>query len=107
LRDLIRHIKYLFIVIVGTIGVGIFLFAKIEAASIGITSLNAKREAVKVLQLPDLSLSNEAQYIRFRSVCNLFDVFGLGPSLLPYFPSDFVYSPPPYLNANGEIKVEY
>jgi len=52
----------------------------------------------------DLSLSTESHFIRHRSQTDLVEVFGMGPGLLPYFPSDFVYAPPPYLNAKDEIR---
>ncbi len=66
--------------------------------------LRQKRAVVRLLGLPDLAMSTEAHAIRHRSLSNLFDVFGYGPSLLPYFPSDFIYAPPPYLDAKDRIR---
>lgn len=63
-----------------------------------------KKEAVAILKMPDLATSTEAHFIRHRSVSDLFEVFGMGPSLLPYFPSDYTYAPPSYLNAGGKIE---
>ncbi|NPA03370.1 MAG: hypothetical protein GXO61_00750 [Epsilonproteobacteria bacterium] len=66
--------------------------------------LQPKKRAVALITLPDLAISTEAHFIRHRTLSTLFDVFGISPSLPPYFPSDFVYAPPPYLRANGEIR---
>ena len=98
-----RHLKYFCffkgILLILLIGEGIFLYQKN-------IDIDAKKEAVKTILMPDLAISTEAHFIRHRSITDIFEVFGLGPSLLPYFPSDFIYSPPPYLNANQEIKIE-
>ncbi|BCD61683.1 hypothetical protein NitYY0826_C0544 [Nitratiruptor sp. YY08-26] len=67
-------------------------------------NVQQKRAVVHLLQLPDLAMSTEAHCIRHRSLTNLFEVFGYGPSLLPYFPSTFIYAPPPYLNAKDQIQ---
>jgi len=63
-----------------------------------------KLQAVRLITLPDIALSTEAHFIRHRSMTELYEIFGLGPSLLPYFPSDFVYAPAPYTKAKGEIR---
>jgi hypothetical protein len=85
---------YIFLAVLLFAGVGEIFYLKnlkIDPAQ--------KREVVKVLTMPDLSISTEAHFTRHRSITDLYEVFGLGPSLFPYFPSDFVYAPPPYLNA--------
>ena len=56
------------------------------------------------MTLPDLGLSTEALFIRHRSHSVLSDAFGLGPSLFPFFPSDFTYAPPPFAHALQEIR---
>ncbi len=56
------------------------------------------------MTLPDLALSTEALFIRHRSHSVLSDAFGLGPSLLPFFPSDFTYAPAPFTHALQEIR---
>ena len=66
--------------------------------------LGPKKEVVRVLTLPDLALSTEALFIRHRSHSVLSDAFGLGPSLLPFFPSDFTYAPAPFTHALQEIR---
>jgi len=67
-------------------------------------SIQPKREAVKLLSLPDLSICNEALFIRYRSLSEVGDIFGISPSLPPYFPSDFTYAPAPYTHALQEIR---
>jgi hypothetical protein len=52
----------------------------------------------------DTALVTEAQCIRHRSSTDLFAVFGQGPGLLLYFPSDFAYAPAPYLRALEELR---
>ncbi|WP_281951276.1 hypothetical protein [Nitrosophilus kaiyonis] len=98
-----RHLKYLYFLIIfilfSFIGEGIFLYSKK-------IDIKTKKESVKVITMPDLAISTEAHFIRHRSITDLFEVFGLGPSLLPYFPSEFIYHPPKYLNAKEEIKLE-
>ena len=54
--------------------------------------------------MTDTALSTEAHFIRHRSLTDLYEVFGLGPGLLPYFASDYLYAPPPYLNACQEMR---
>ncbi len=67
-------------------------------------ALLPKKEVVGLIGLPDMALSTEAHYIRHRSLSDLCEVFGLGPALLPYFPSDYIYAPPSYLRSQGEIR---
>jgi len=69
-----------------------------------VVEVSQKRAAVALLTMPDIALSTEAHFIRHRSLSDLCEVFGLGPALLPYFPSDFIYAPPPYLRSKGEIR---
>ena len=57
---------------------------------------NLKKRVVLVLTMPDLSLCSDAFYIRHRSLSIVGDSFSLSPSLLAYFPSDFIYMPPKY-----------
>ena len=98
-----RHLKFLYFFI---IFLSVFLAGEGIIISKKITDIKAKKESVKLISMPDLSISTEAHFIRHRSLTDMFEVFGLGPSLLPYFPSEYIYSPPPYLNAKEEIKIE-
>ena len=72
----------------------IFLVSLFEAWYIGKKSVNLdiKKRTVKLLTMPDLALCNEAFYIRDRSLASVGDAFSISPSLLSYFPSDFVYN---------------
>jgi hypothetical protein len=90
----LNKLKYLFLffILLFLIGVGEFFYLKTLKPSFAIP-----------LQT-DTSISTEAHFIRHRSQTDLFEVFGIGPGFLPYFPSDFVYAPPVYLNAKGEIR---
>lgn len=56
-----------------------------------------KRTFVRLCGLPDLALCTEARYIRHRSLCDFFAPFSEDGALYDYFPSAFVYAPPPYL----------
>ena len=93
---------YMYLLFLGIVGgwLGMSLFwmhnVKVDWAS--------KEKVVKLLQQPDGSMSTEAHCIRHRSLTDLTEVFGYGPALLPYFPSDFLYAPPPYLHARGEMR---
>ncbi|MDY0117436.1 MAG: hypothetical protein RBR59_07670 [Sulfurimonadaceae bacterium] len=44
---------------------------------------------VSLTTLPDLALSNEATFIRHRSVSDFFSLFKDDPTLREYFPSSF------------------
>jgi len=71
------------------------------------TSLHveAKNEFVSLVGLPDLALSNSANFIRHRSYSDTFALFSNGPELLEYFPSTFTYN---YYTKNpARITVEH
>ncbi len=51
-----------------------------------------KNSFVKLVGLPDLSLSNSAGFIRHRSYSDTFSLFSNDPNLLEHFPSTFTYS---------------
>lgn len=56
--------------------------------------LHVKQNFVKISQLPDLALANEAHFVRHRSLGDVFSIFANSPELLEYFPSTFVYKYP-------------
>lgn len=56
--------------------------------------LHVKQNFVKISQLPDLALANEAHFVRHRSLSDVFSIFANSPELLEYFPSTFVYKYP-------------
>ena len=51
-----------------------------------------KNSFVSLIGLPDLSISNGANFIRHRSYSDTFSLFSNGPELLEYFPSTFTYN---------------
>jgi len=54
--------------------------------------VKTKNEFVSLVGLPDLALSNSANFIRHRSYSDTFALFSNGPELLEYFPSTFTYN---------------
>ncbi len=54
-------------------------------------SQDLKREFVALTMLSDLAISNEASYIRHRSLSDFFAVYSEDPTLRDYFASSFVY----------------
>lgn len=76
---------------------GVQLIYMYSFASLHVEEKNA---FVKVVDLPDLAISNSANFIRHRSLSDTFSLFSNGPELLEYFPSTFVYnySPNPKYN---------
>ncbi|WP_300369251.1 hypothetical protein [Hydrogenimonas sp.] len=48
---------------------------------------------VRWVRLPDLSVSTEARFIRFRSLADVYSPFNESPELLDYFPASFTYAP--------------
>ena len=46
---------------------------------------------MKIVALPDLAISNEAMFVRHRSLSDIFSLFPDSPSLSEYFPSTFTY----------------
>ncbi|MCK9455508.1 MAG: hypothetical protein WCY51_00510 [Sulfurimonas sp.] len=55
---------------------------------------NNKNEFVKIVQLPDLSISTEASYIRHRSLSDFFSIYKDDGALREYFASTYVFSSP-------------
>ncbi len=59
-----------------------------------------KNSFVSLVGLPDLSISNGANFIRHRSYSDTFSLFSNGPELLEYFPSTFTYAPSSNINTS-------
>jgi hypothetical protein len=59
-----------------------------------------KNRFARLVKLPDLAISNSANFIRHRSLADTFSLFSNSPELLEYFPSTFTYnySPIQYKN---------
>ncbi|WP_051505378.1 hypothetical protein [Sulfurospirillum arcachonense] len=66
-----------------------------------------KNDFVKTVGLPDLAISNGANFIRHRSLSDTFSLFSNGPELLEYFPSTFTYNySQNYKNIPSRIELE-
>mgnify|MGYP006909096037 CR=1 FL=1 len=64
------------------------------------SQIEAKKEFVSLLGLPDLAISTEATFIRHRSLSSTFEIYKDDGILREYFPSSFII-----MNAkNGNIK---
>jgi len=68
---------------------GIQLFYMYSFSSLYVKEKNI---FVKIVSLPDLAISNSANFIRHRSLSDTFALFSNGPELLEYFPSTFTYN---------------
>lgn len=55
-------------------------------------NVETKNNFVNIVGLPDLALSNSANFVRHRSYSDTFSLFSNGPELLEYFPSTFTYN---------------
>ena len=60
--------------------------------SISTLHVKTKNSFVNLVGLPDLALSNSANFVRHRSYSDTFSLFSNGPELLEYFPSTFTYN---------------
>jgi hypothetical protein len=59
-----------------------------------------KNDFVKVTGLPDLALSTEANYIRHRSISDIFSIYRDDGTLREYAPSSYIYAPSKVLYEN-------
>ena len=48
-----------------------------------------KKELLKIINLPDLAISTEANFIRNRSITTMFEIYKEDPDIRVYFPSSF------------------
>ena len=70
-------------------------------------NITSKNNFIKVVGLPDLAISNEAHFVRHRSLSDTFSLFSNGPELLEYFPSTFTYNySNNYENTHSRIEIE-
>ena len=51
-----------------------------------------KKEFMQIVQLPDLSISTEATYVRHRSLSDFFAIYKDDATLREYFASTYVFS---------------
>jgi membrane-bound acyltransferase YfiQ involved in biofilm formation len=91
-----ERLIYLSIVVITTLVIEIFYIKSIK----GLTSkeINHRERVVSILGTPDLAISTEANYIRNRTLSDLFTIYRDDPSLVEYFPSTFIYSHSHILN---------
>jgi hypothetical protein len=54
--------------------------------------INKKNLFIKVTSLPDLAISTEANYIRHRSISDIFSIYRDDGTLREYSPSSYTYS---------------
>jgi hypothetical protein len=62
------------------------------AKTISKESLDARKEFVASLKLPDLSISTESSYVRHRSLSDLFSIYKDDGALREYFASTYAFS---------------
>ena len=79
------------------IGVTIEFVYIYHSRSVTRQTLNKKNLFVKVTSLPDLALSTEVNYIRHRSISDIFSIYNNDGTLREYSPSTFTYSSPKIL----------
>ena len=60
-----------------------------------------KLNFVKLTGLPDLAISTEANYVRHRTLSDIFSIYKDDGSLREYFPSTFIIS---HSHINKELK---
>ncbi len=63
-----------------------------------------KKEFVSISGIPDCAISTEANYIRNRTLTDIFSIYRDDPDLMEYFPSTFVYSYSHILNKDNTIE---
>jgi len=94
-----KKTKYLFFIL--TITLLSILLETIYLQTNNTISKKEKEEKnilVSITQMPDLAISNEAMYIRYRSLSDTFSLFKDSPELREYFPTTFTYSHSHILN---------
>lgn len=93
-RNAYAYITFL-IILIALLGTQIIMLRIHHANHISI-----KKNFVAFSGLPDLSIANEALYVRFRSYADTFSSFSNGPELGEFAPSTFTYAPSPIPNAS-------
>jgi len=63
-----------------------------------------KEKFILLSTIPDLAISTEANYIRYRSLSDLFSIYRDDPELREQFPTTFVYSHSHILNKDSNIE---
>ncbi len=92
--------------------IGVFtLFVLFVSEMVYLESQNSYKESkrlfVSLCTLPDLSISNEAHFVRHRSLSDTFSLFSNSPTLTEFFPSTFIYNySPVQKNRISRIEIE-
>lgn len=88
-----KKTRYLFFIFVISLLIIAFesIYLQINKA-LSKKDIEEKNLYVSISNMPDLAISNEAMYIRHRSLSDIFSIFKDSPELREYFPTTFVYS---------------
>ena len=81
---------FLFLLFIGITLETIYIY---QTKTISQQTIDKKNIFVKVTSLPDLALSTEANYIRHRSISDIFSIYKDDGTLREYAPSSFTYTP--------------
>ena len=95
------YLFYIFIVLFVIFGVQTYILDTTKSMSKEV--LSKKLTFLELTQLPDLSISTEATYIRHRSMATLGDIYKDDASLREYFPSTYAISHSHTINKNTKI----
>ena len=75
-----------------SIGITLQILYIYQTKTISQQTIDKKNIFVKVTSLPDLALSTEANYIRHRSISDIFSIYKDDGTLREYAPSTYTYS---------------
>ena len=78
------------------------IFSILDRSKEETARLLVKKQAVEIIQLPDLALTSEATWLRHRSLSSIFYIFPDDGALLDYYPSSFTLS---MTNVVGQSRV--
>lgn len=85
--------KYLFILISTLCIICVITITLLHKDKIQLKQTQIDKDVfLSIVQLPDLSISTEASYIRHRSLSTLGDIFMDAPEHMEYFPTTFIFS---------------
>lgn len=89
----------LFWIISGLLSIAIIQILYLSTTkSITNETLNKKKIFVKTVGLPDLAICTDANYIRHRSLADIFSIYKDDGNLREYLPATFVYNHSTLLN---------
>ena len=85
------HNFFIFLLLL-LIGTAIQLVYIYQTKTLTQQAIDKKNIFVKITSLPDLALSTEANYIRHRSISDIFSIYKDDGTLREYAPSTYTYS---------------